>query len=178
MKRLAGILIVFVVLGSAAPGLAQGGGAGPIRVPITEDTFFQLKIPAIDLDIPVYEAWMSRRTWEFRVLTEEAGHLQYTAYPGMRGNIAIGGHYELADFAPGPFKDLDQLVEGDTIEIVYLGQSYTYRVTTTLLVSPRNVRVIYPTPVEVLTLLTCYDYSPQAETYTQRYVVRAVRVPA
>lgn len=178
MRRLwllTGLLIVG--LAAVQPVMAQGGGPPP-RVPITEDTYFQLKIPALALDIPVFEAWMNRRTWEFRVLTEEAGHLQYTAYPGMRGNVVIGGHYELADFGPGPFHELDQLKRGDTIEIVYLGQTYRYQVVATALVSPRDLRVIQPTPYEALTLLTCYDYSPQAETYTQRYVVRAVRFGA
>ncbi len=177
MRRLWLLGVLIVSLAAAQPAGAQSGGQPP-RVPITEETFFQLKIPALGLDIPVYEAWMNRRTWEFRVLTEEAGHLQYTAYPGERGNVVIGGHYELADFMPGPFHALDDLQRGDAIEIVYLGQTYRYQVVATALVNPRDLRVIQPTPYEALTLLTCYDYSPQADTYTRRYIVRAVRVGA
>lgn len=176
MKRAIATLMLGMLLISAAPGMAQGG-PGPLRLPVTEDTFFQLKIPALEVDIPVFEAWMSRRTWEFRVLTEEAGHLQYTAYPGMRSNVVIGGHYELADFEPGPFYTLDEIEIGDAIDIVFMGETFHYEVISTELVRPRDVRVIYPTPVEVLTLLTCYDYSPQAATYTRRFVVRAARVP-
>ncbi len=164
---LAGVIPAFTVA-------AQDGGTG--RVPITEDNFFQLLIPALEVDVSVTEAWMSRRTWAFQVLTEEAGHLQYTPYPGMGGNIAIGAHYELADFSPGPFYTLDQLAIGDLIYIDYMGQRYTYQVTATSLVSPRDLSVLRPTPYEALTLLTCYDYSPRARTYTQRYIVRAALV--
>lgn len=176
MKRLAFGLFVIVMLTAPALALAQGGSQTVPRVPINEDTFFQLKIPALELDLPVMEAWMSNRTWEFRVLAEEAGHLQYTAYPGMRGNIVIGGHYELADFEEGPFYLLDQLVIGDQIEVIFMGEQFTYEVVATALVEPTDLRVLQPTPSEALTLLTCYDYSPQAATYTHRYVVRARRI--
>ncbi len=177
MKRLVFSLCLILLLVTPTLALAQGGGGGALRLPITEDTFFQLKIPALELDLPVTEAWMSRRTWEFRVLAEEAGHLQYTAWPGMRGNIVIGGHYELADFEPGPFYALDELVLGDRIDVIFMGEAFTYEVAAITLVEPTDLRVIQPTPVEVLTLLTCYDYSPLSETYTHRYVVQAVRVP-
>lgn len=177
MKRLAFGICLALLLVTPTVALAQGGLGGGLRLPITEETFFQLKIPALELDLTVTEAWMSNRTWEFRVLAEEAGHLQYTAFPGMRGNIVIGGHYELADFEPGPFFRLDELVPGDRIDVIFMGEIFSYEVAAITLVDPTNVRILYPTPVEVLTLLTCYDYSPQAATYTQRYVVQALRVP-
>lgn len=178
MKRLAcGVIVVLVLAAFPAVALAQGGAGGALRMPITEETFFQLKIPTLELNLPVTEAWMSNRTWEFRVLAEEAGHLQYTAWPGMRGNIVIGGHYELADFEPGPFYALDELALGDRIEVIFMGEAFTYEVAAISLVEPTDLRVIYPTPVEVLTLLTCYDYSPLSASYTHRYVVQALRVP-
>ena len=145
-------------------------------MPITEDTFFQLIIPELDVNVAVYEAWMSRRTWDFRVFTEDAGHLQYTAYPGDGSNVVIGAHYELRDFVPGPFYELDQLEIGDEIQIYFMGQLYTYEVTVLDLVRPEEVSVLRRTPFEVLTLLTCYDYSPQSDSYSQRYIVRAVLV--
>ena len=175
MRRVIGLLILASVLllpSGLQPAAAQGGPS----VPVTEDTFFQLIIPGLDVDIPVFEAWLRGRTWEFRIFTEEAGHLQYTAYPGQRGNVVIGAHYALADFAPGPFQNLDQLEVGDLIQVYYLGRLFNYRVTGADLVSPTDLRILATTPGETLTLLTCYDYSPQAATYTRRYVVYATRI--
>lgn len=172
-------VIVIALTGSVPSGpvaLPDLGGGGE-QVSITEDTFFQLIIPALEVDVPVFEAWYRRRTWDFRAFTEEAGHLQYTAYPGEGGNVVIGGHYELVDFSPGPFYELDALDVGDHVWVYYLGRLYTYEVTGTDLVDPSAVAVIAPTPYETLTLLTCYDYSPDAAAYTTRYVVRAVRIP-
>ncbi len=177
VRRLTGLAAAWaaVALMSVLPVLAQGGSGDP-GGPITEDTFFQLIIPDIDVNVSVFEAWVRRRSWEFRVLTEEAGHLQYTAYPGAGRNVVIGAHYELADFAPGPFYRLDELEIGDLIFVYYMGGLYTYQVMGTELVSPRDIRILQPTPYEALTLLTCYEYSPRAASYTRRYVVRAVRV--
>jgi LPXTG-site transpeptidase (sortase) family protein len=177
MRRLWIVVWIGLLVGllPGATAAAQGGGSGG-SVPITEDTFFQLIIPELEVDVAVFEAWQHRRTWAFHVFTEEAGHLQYTAYPGMGGNVVIGAHYELADFEPGPFYTLDALGEGALIEVYFMGELYTYQVVGTDLVSPRDLSILRPTPFEVLTLLTCYDYSPQAATYTQRYIVRAVLV--
>ena len=184
MRRLILLAMLLVVVGTVGAAGADvhpetlpllGGGDG-VRRPITAETFFQLIIPEIDVNVAVYQAWVHRRTWEFRVFTEEAGHLQYTAYPGEGGNVVIGAHYELADFEPGPFYRLDELEIGDRIQVYFMGMPYTYEVVATDLVDPHDLSILQPTPFEVLTLLTCYDYSPNAATYTQRYIVRAVRV--
>ena len=177
MRRVIGLIFLATVILAAVQPLPVAAQGGP-TVPITEDTFFQLSIPSLEIDIPVFEAWLRGRTWEFRIFSQEAGHLQYTAYPGQRGNVVIGAHYALADFTPGPFQDLDQLEVGDLIQVYYLGHLYTYRVTGADLVSPNDLRILRTTPGETLTLLTCYDYSPQAATYTRRYVVYAERVPS
>lgn len=182
-RLLISMVVLMALLMGALPVLAQGDEATetppvvrPPRVPISEDTFFQLFLPTIAVESPVFEAWQHKRTWAFFVFTEEAGHLQYTAYPGEGGNVVIGGHYELTDFSPGPFYELDQLEEGDLIDIYYLGELFTYEVIFTELVDPTNLSVVAPTPIEMLTLLTCYDYSSIADTYEHRYVVRAALV--
>ncbi len=182
MRRLPWLIVTLLFITTcllptgAMPAAAQGGGTNP-ELPVTEDTFFQLIIPALDVNVSVFQAWVRRRTWEFRVFTEEAGHLQYTSYPGEGHNVVVGAHYELADLTPGPFFHLDQLVEGDLIFVYFMGQPYTYQVIHTDLVPPTDISIIQPTPFEALTLLTCYHYSPRAEIYTARYIVRAVGVP-
>ena len=146
-----------------------GGGGGSASVPAGD---FMLEIPEIGVNLAVDEAYVRGDTWDFGVFRHEAAHLQLTAFPGEGSNVVIGAHYELANFVPGPFIDLDQLVVGDRITLQYQGRTYIYEVSETLLVDPSEVYVAYGTPEEMLTLLTCYSYSG-AGIYARRYVVRA-----
>ena len=150
-----------------------GGGGDSAAVPGAD---FTLHIPAIGLDVPVLEAEIRGSTWDFSGFTRQAAHLQLTYYPGQGSNIVIGAHYELTNFAPGPFYHLDRLAVGDQITLHFEGQTYTYEVRETLLVTPTDISVIYRTPQETLTLLTCYSYNRTSGRYARRYVVRAVRV--
>ncbi len=137
---------------------------------------FTLSIPRIGLYVPVVEAYVRGETWDFSALDGEAGHLELTAYPGQGTNIAVGAHYELADFSPGPFYHLDDLAIGDRLQVAYQGEHYVYEVREALVVDPANVAVVYRTPQEMLTLLTCYNYDRTASRYASRYVVRAVLI--
>jgi sortase A len=137
---------------------------------------FVLSIPSIDLELPVWEAVVRGDTWDFSVFTRQAAHLELTALPGQGSNVVIGAHYELADFVPGPFINLDKVPVGERIYIDYGDQVYVYEVSDTLLVSPADIEVAYRTPSEVLTLLTCYNYTATSGVYDQRYVVRAALV--
>lgn len=134
---------------------------------------FTLTIPSIDLEVEVWEAYVRRDTWDFSVFTHQAAHLQLTALPGQGSNVVIGAHYELADFVPGPFINLDAVPVGEQILVAFQGQTYVYQVADTLRVRPENIEVAYRTSSEVLTLLTCYAYRASSGQYEQRYVVRA-----
>ena len=172
------LLIVFLLAGLSGDALSilpvsalplTGGGSDSANA-TTGD--FILDIPAIGVELPVEEAYVRGDTWDFSVFRHEAAHLQLTAFPGEGSNVVIGAHYELANFVPGPFIDLDQLEVGDRISIQYRGRTYIYEVSETLLVDPSGVYVAYGTPEEMLTLLTCYSYSGSG-IYARRYVVRA-----
>lgn len=172
------LLVVFMLAGlsgdaqhalpvSALP--LTGGGGGSASAPAGD---FVLEIPEIGVHLAVEEAYVRGDTWDFSVFRHEAAHLQLTAFPGEGSNVVIGAHYELANFVPGPFIDLDQLEVHDRITIQYQGRTYIYEVSETLLVDPSEVYVAYGTPEEMLTLLTCYSYSGSG-VYARRYVVRA-----
>ena len=172
------LLIVFLLAGLSGDALSilpvsalplTGGGSDSANA-TTGD--FILDIPAIGVELPVEEAYVRGDTWDFSVFRHEAAHLQLTAFPGEGSNVVIGAHYELANFVPGPFIDLDRLEVGDRISIQYRGRTYIYEVSETLLVDPSEVYVAYGTPEEMLTLLTCYSYSGSG-IYARRYVVRA-----
>jgi LPXTG-site transpeptidase (sortase) family protein len=137
---------------------------------------FSLSIPGIGVDIPVEEALVRGDTWDFSPFTHQAAHLQLTALPGQGSNVVVGAHYELAGFQPGPFIHLDRLTIGDQITVEFQGRIYLYEVSQTRLVSPSDIEVVYGTPEETLTLLTCYGYAPHTGAYEQRFVVRAALV--
>ena len=155
-------------LPATLPLLSGGGSAGS---PYGDS--FVLRIPSIELDVYVWEAYVRRDTWDFSVFTQQAAHLQLTALPGQGSNVVIGAHYELDNFVPGPFINLDAVPVGAEILVDFQGHTYVYQVIETMLVRPENIEVAYRTPSEVLTLLTCYAYRAESGQYEQRYVVRA-----
>lgn len=163
--------VPFATLPTELPILG-GGGSEPM--PYGED--FALRIPSIDLDVAIWEAYVRGNTWDFSSFTQQAAHLQLTALPGQGSNVVIGAHYELADFVPGPFINLDEVPVGEEILVSFQGKTFVYEVTNTMIVRPENIEVAYRTGSEVLTLLTCYGYSPNNDVYAQRYVVRAALV--
>jgi sortase A len=109
-------------------------------------------------------------------LRKGPGHYPDTPLPGQKGNSAIAGHR--TTYA-APFADLDQLAEGDLIQIRTLQGNFKYRVRDQLIVNPTDVGVIDPTPVDpndpregflaTLTLTTCNPKYSAA----QRLVIQA-----
>jgi len=97
------------------------------------------------------------------------GHFPQTPMPGELGNAAIAGHRTTFG---GPFLHLDELEPGD--EIVYENvyqQQFTYRVTSTEVVSPSDGHVIDTTDptIATMTLVTCTP----VRTSRQRLIVHA-----
>jgi sortase A len=95
------------------------------------------------------------------------GHYPATPMPGQLGNAAIAGHRTTYG---APFNRLDELVAGDPIIITTLHGTYHYTMTQQLIVSPKQVDVLNPTPNATLTLTTC---NPKYSA-SQRLVVKAV----
>ena len=89
-------------------------------------------------------------------LKKGPGHYPRTPFPGEVGNVAIAGHRTTYG---EPFRQLDELVNGDSIVITDLfGRQFTYLVTGQKIVSPRDSWVVDtadPTTA-TLTLTTCH----------------------
>ena len=98
------------------------------------------------------------------------GHYPATPLPGQIGNAAIAGHRTTYG---APFNRLDELAKGDPIEIRTLAGDFHYSVTQQLIVTPKDVFVLDPTPNATLTLTTC---NPKYSA-SQRLVVQAVLDP-
>lgn len=101
------------------------------------------------------------------------GHVEGTAPPGRRGNTVLGGHRDTT------FAFLERLKPGDQLRLeTPEGERILYRVTDGLVVHENETGVLEPTPVDTLTLVTCYPFDAYRPGGPLRYVIRAERRPA
>jgi sortase A len=106
----------------------------------------RIQIPAAGIDYVL----VSGVTPE--VLKKGPGHMPWTPLPGQPGNAVISGHRTTYG---APFFDLDQVGEGDQIQVSTLIGTHTYQVREILVVEPTDVWVTDPRPGAWLTLTTC-----------------------
>ena len=102
-------------------------------------------------------------------LRKAAGHIEGTAFPGDPGNVGIAGHRDTF------FRPLRRIRPNDLIVIDTLRGRYRYRVLSTMVVKPRDVGVLAPTPRQELTMVTCYPFY-YIGSAPYRFIVRAERV--
>ena len=110
----------------------------------------RLKIPAIDLDLPVYHGTADQ------TLLEGLGHLEGTSLPvgGPGTRSVITGHRGLANAVM--FTNLDRVETGDTFVIEVFGEVLTYRVVETKVVEPEQTEELRAEPGrDLVTLVTC-----------------------
>jgi sortase A len=113
-----------------------------------EQAIGKILIPAIDSELLVVEGTDSRQ------LRWGAGHLTGSAYPGESGNCVLAAH---RDYTFGTyFSRLDEVNEGDIIEVEYLGFTHSYRVIGSMVTTPDDLSVLMPTENPMLTLITCH----------------------
>jgi sortase A len=103
-------------------------------------------------------------------LTVAVGRIPGTARPGERGNMALAGHRDTF------FRALRHVRVDDVIHVRVPGRRYDYRVESTEVVGPREIRVLDPTPEAVLTLVTCHPFGYVGNA-PDRFIVRASRLP-
>lgn len=119
----------------------------------------RIEIPAIGLVHTVYEGiWLT-------VIDEGPGHWPGSALPGMLGNTVFPGHRVTHSH---PFLDLDRLVPGDEVRFVMPYGTFTYRVTETLVVTPKDLWVVDQTRDHTMTLIACHP----KHSARQRIVVK------
>jgi sortase A len=106
----------------------------------------KLEIPRLGLSVMVVEGDSHGD------LKRAAGHIPNTALPGKPGNTGIAAHRDTY------FRPLQGIKAGDAITVQTLEGTYQYRVTSTKIVNPTDNEVLFPTPRESLTLVTCYPF--------------------
>lgn len=110
-----------------------------------------------------------------KFLANGLGYYPGTALPGALGNFAVAGHRVTQGH---PFRELDQLVEGDPIAVQVGNTVYVYKVINSKIVNPADIREIFPVPgnpnaiatKSMLTLTTCHP----KHSAKKRLVVHAV----
>lgn len=137
----------------------------PVTQIQTYEAPVRVQIPAQNIDVPVIESYVRDNQWEIN--PDGASHLAGSANPGQRGNVVVYGHN-----LDRIFGRIRSLKKGDVINLsTKSGQNFSYRVEETLVVTPKDVKVIEPTLTEMLTLYTCTGFFD-----SQRFVVKATPV--
>lgn len=119
------------------------------------------------LEFPAQESLIPVFTGENEInMTLGAAHLQDSAPLGSDGNIALTAHRD------GTFRVLKDVTIGELIVLSAKGQDRIYKVRRSAVVSPDDIKVLDPTPVPTLTLITCYPFY-YVGSAPQRYILQA-----
>ncbi|MDK8512589.1 MULTISPECIES: class C sortase [Actinomycetaceae] len=116
----------------------------------SEGLMARLRIPTIDVDLPVYHGTSDE------VLNRAAGHLEGTSLPvgGPSTRAVITAHRGLANARM--FTDLNKVNVGDTFTIEVFGDVLTYRVRDTKVVAPEDTDTLrVEEGKDLVTLVTC-----------------------
>ncbi len=137
-----------------------------IELPSWGSKFADLKIPSIDLDLPVYHGD------NMKILRLGIGHYAGSYFPGEDGSIILAGHNN-----PGIFDRLDELDVGDKIMVKANYGSFTYEVSDKKVVEETDLDAF---PVEheyeLLVLYTCWPIDGTFSRRTERLVIYATKV--
>jgi sortase A len=102
-------------------------------------------------------------------LRRAVGHIPGTALPGDVGNVGLAGHRDTF------FRPLANVRKDDTIDLETDQSTFHYLVTSTQIVSPRDVEVLKASAGKTLTLVTCYPFYFVGSA-PKRFIVHAVEV--
>ena len=139
-----------------------------------------LEIEAIGVTAPVIPLGVVAETGQMEVPdnVDEVGWYRFGPSPGQPGSSVLAAHVDLYGEGPGVFYNLDRLLPGDSIHVLFEGGETTTFVVTSSQRVPKGglaVESIFAQDGEpVLTLITCggaFNYS--SRTYDDNVVVTA-----
>lgn len=100
------------------------------------------------------------------ILRRAVGHIPGTPLPGEAGNVALAAHRDTI------FRPLQKIKAGDEIDLRTAAGVLQYRVRSTEIVGPNDVRVLESRGRNELTLVTCYPFYLVGHA-PDRFVVQA-----
>ena len=118
-----------------------------------------LRIPDLGLEVPVYATASETH------LNRGAGLIEGMGLPDKGGNLGIAGHRD------GFFRVLKDIVPGQKIEIETKNRLHTYRVASTEVVDPTDLRPLADSVDPTITLVTCFPFYFLGHA-PQRFIVR------
>ena len=141
------------------------------------DTAMSLEIPKLGVSMPIVGVPQSDADWDVTWLGNSANYLAGSAFPTWAGNTVITGHVWDAYNQPGAFAEIKSLKYGDQVQIQAWGQTYTYEVRESKLVTIKNMDAAFQSEAyDWVTLVTCEFYNPFTGDYLFRRAVRAILV--
>lgn len=154
----------------------------PTGVPPSDAPVVRLVIPKIGVDAPVQvksvdpDGVMQAPDGPWNVAWYD-----FSSKPGFGGNVVFSGHVDYHNVGPAVFWDLGDLDADDVIEVrLEDGTVYRYRVVAKEAFDASSApieRIVGPTPVESVTIITCTGtFDASTRQYDRRLVVRAERV--
>ena len=137
-----------------------------------------LNVGRLGLDLEIVSVPQVNGTWDVSWLSDtQAGHMEGSTFPTLKGNSVITAHVWNAYDEAGPFHDLKNLRYNDEVQIEAFGHVYTYRVRNNFLIEPENLKSAFAKKSGTwITLMTCENYDASTESYNSRRLVRAVLV--
>ncbi|MBP6176714.1 MAG: sortase, partial [Anaerolineales bacterium] len=133
-----------------------------------------IEIPRLGVKLPIVGVPMVDKAWDVSWLSQQAGWLNGTAFPGWVGNSVLTSHVTLPNGTPGPFTSLGKLKWGDKVILHSYGSVYTFEVRENRIVAPNDRSVLKHEEESWITLLTCKTYNEKTGVYSGRISVRAV----
>lgn len=134
-----------------------------------EDMIGSLKIPKMDIELPVYLGATNEN------MAKGAAHLTQTSLPvgGINSNAVIAAHRGYSRAAM--FRDIEKLEPGDEVIIKNFRETLIYRVAEIKILKPTDIQeILIQEGRDLITLLTCHPYGFNL----QRYAVLCERVPS
>ncbi len=117
------------------------------RAPEDQIQLGGISIPKLGVDAPLLEGI------RLTTLDNGPGHWPGTAMPGEVGNVVVAAHRTSHG---GPFRNIDQLVAGDSVLFNTAGVETEYLVTGTEIVEPNAIWIVDPTDTPTATLFACH----------------------
>ncbi|MDQ3945631.1 MAG: class E sortase [Actinomycetota bacterium] len=151
---------------AAAAPAPQTQPIAPPKEPRAKEPIVQIgeiHIPKIGLVHAIFEGVT------LTVIDQGPGHWPGSARPGQLGNAVFAGHRVTHSH---PFRRIHELVPGDEVIFRTNDGVFTYHVTGSEIVTPKDVHIVTPTPDATITLFACHPPG----SARQRYVVRGVFV--
>ncbi len=124
------------------------------------DVIGELEVPRLGLQTIVVQGDSPS------ILRRAVGHIVGTAMPGSEGNVILAGHRDTF------FRPLRNILQGDTVILKTPEGAFQYRVESTLVVPPSDVRVLQQTGGQTLVLITCFPFYYVGPA-PDRFIVRA-----